>query len=186
VRGLVALGFAGANVTAPYKKDVVLWCDEVDADSVNTLVVAGGRVTGTSTDAAALEGLATARAAVLGSGGAAHAWITALEARGADVAVFARRDEWPPRVDDRDLVVNATPVKDALLFEPRSDQAVIDLPYKADGRATALVEAARAADCRAVVDGLDVLARQGAASFERWTGRPAPVGAMRSALGLGS
>jgi shikimate dehydrogenase len=182
VRGLVALGFAGANVTAPYKKDVVLWCDEVDADSVNTLVVADGRVTGTSTDAAALEGLETTRAAVLGSGGAALAWIAALEARGANVAVFARRGEWPPRVDDRDLVVNATPVKDAALFEPRPGQAVIDLPYNVDGSATALVEAARAVGCRAVVDGLDVLARQGAASFERWTGVPAPLDVMLAAI----
>ena len=182
VRGLVALGFAGANVTAPYKKDVVLWCDEVDADSVNTLVVADGRVTGKSTDAAALDGLETSRAAVLGSGGAALAWIAALEARGADVAVFARRGEWPPRVDDRDLVVNATPVKDALLFQPRPDQAVIDLPYNADGSATELVEAGRAAGCRVVVDGLDVLARQGAASFERWTGVPAPLDVMLAAI----
>jgi shikimate 5-dehydrogenase len=31
---------------------------------------------------------------------------------------------------------------------------------------------------------LEALVRQGAASFERWTGRAAPVGAMRSALGL--
>ena len=32
-----------------------------------------------------------------------------------------------------------------------------------------------------VVDGLEVLVRQGAASFERWTGLPAPVDVMRGA-----
>lgn len=32
-----------------------------------------------------------------------------------------------------------------------------------------------------VVDGLEVLVRQGARSLERWTGRPAPVAAMRAA-----
>jgi shikimate dehydrogenase len=32
------------------------------------------------------------------------------------------------------------------------------------------------------VDGLEVLVRQGAASFERWTGVPAPVEVMRAAL----
>jgi len=44
--------------------------------------------------------------------------------------------------------------------------------------------AAREAGCRLVVDGLEALVRQGAASFELWTGREAPVDAMRAALGL--
>ena len=67
--------------------------------------------------------------------------------------------------------MNATPVTDELLVEPRAEQAVVDLAYRADGRPTALVAAARAAGCE-VVDGLEALVRQGAASFERWTGRP--------------
>jgi shikimate dehydrogenase len=33
-----------------------------------------------------------------------------------------------------------------------------------------------------VVDGLEILIAQGAASFERWTGRTAPVEAMREAV----
>jgi shikimate dehydrogenase len=32
-----------------------------------------------------------------------------------------------------------------------------------------------------VVDGLEVLVRQGARSLERWTGRPAPLEVMRKA-----
>jgi shikimate dehydrogenase len=182
VAGLVGLGFAGANVTAPYKTDVVAFCDEVDAESVNLLVVQDGRVVGSSTDAEALRGLETRTAAVLGSGGASRAWVVALEAVGAQVRVFARRGDWPPDVERCDLVVNATPVKHELLFQPRPEQAVIDLPYNADGSPTALVEAAYAAGCRAVVEGLDVLARQGAASFERWTGVPAPLGVMLAAI----
>ena len=44
LRGLVALGFAGANVTIPHKRAVAELCDELDraaarAVSVNTLVV---------------------------------------------------------------------------------------------------------------------------------------------------
>jgi shikimate 5-dehydrogenase len=35
-----------------------------------------------------------------------------------------------------------------------------------------------------VIGGLDVLVAQGAASFELWTGLPAPVAVMRSAVGL--
>ena len=46
---------------------------------------------------------------------------------------------------------------------------------------TALVTAARAAGCT-VIDGREALVLQGAASFERWTGVPAPVSAMRAAV----
>ena len=88
---------------------------------------------------------------------------------------------WPPQTGSADLVVHATPIKDELLFEPRQGQIVIDLAYFPDGRETALVAAARAAGCR-VIDGLEVLARQGAASFERWTGVSAPLDVMRAAI----
>jgi shikimate dehydrogenase len=44
-------------------------------------------------------------------------------------------------------------------------------------------EAAAAAGVR-VLDGLEVLVAQGAASFELWTGLAAPVGVMRKAVGL--
>ena len=45
VAGLAALGFAGANVTAPHKLAVARLC-ETDAPSVNTLVFRDGRVGG--------------------------------------------------------------------------------------------------------------------------------------------
>ena len=49
VHGLVALGFAGANVTIPHKTAVLDFCDEVDdvarkGASANTLVISDGRV----------------------------------------------------------------------------------------------------------------------------------------------
>jgi shikimate dehydrogenase len=50
--------------------------------------------------------------------------------------------------------------------------------YRAGG--TRLLEAARTRGAR-VVDGLEVLIAQGAASLERWTGREAPREAMREA-----
>ena len=183
VRGLVALGFEGANVSMPHKQAVVALCDEVEGEleSVNTLVIRDGRVLGSSTDTAALGDRRPARAAVVGAGGAATAWVAELEARGADVRVFARTGDWPPRTDDAELVVQATPVKDELLFQPRAGQTVIDLAYRAEGGETAHAAAARAAGCE-LVDGLDVLVAQGAASFERWTGVPAPVDVMRAAV----
>lgn len=186
VRGLVALGFAGANVTIPHKVGVAALCDDLDpaaerAGSVNTLVIRDGRVLGATTDAEVLEGLEARRAVVVGDGGAAQAFVAALRERGAEVRAFARRAEWPPDVSGADLVVHATPVRDELLFAPRPGQTVIDLAYRPDGRPTELVRAAREGGAQ-VVDGLEVLVRQGAASFERWTGVPAPVEVMRAAL----
>ena len=185
VRGLVALGFLGANVTSPHKRAAAKLCDELEGngESVNTLVIRDGRVLGSSTDTEALGDRRPRTAAVIGAGGAAAAWIAELEARGAQVQVFSRKGAWPPQSGGAELVVHATPVKDELLFEPRQGQTVIDLAYRADGGETAHVVAARAAGCE-VVDGLDVLVAQGAASFERWTGVPAPVGVMRAAVGL--
>jgi len=186
VAGLVALGFAGANITIPHKTSVIPFCHELDetaerSASVNTLVIRHGRVVGSSTDAEALDEVEARSAAVVGSGGAAGAWIAALDARGVPAQVFSRRERWPPETGGVELVVHATPVKDELLFEPRPGQTVVDLAYLPDGRDTALVAAARAAGCT-VVDGLEVLARQGAASFERWTGVAAPLEIMRAAV----
>jgi shikimate dehydrogenase len=191
VRGLVASGFAGANVTIPHKEAVIAFCDELDdvasrAGSVNTLVIEEGRVLGASTDGLAVtsqiepEGR---RALVLGTGGASKAVAGALREAGADVVVMGRRDPgWPPSPDGYDVLVNATPVRDEVVVRPVPDMQVVDLAYRANGRPTALIAAAIAAGCHPCVDGLDVLLAQGAASFERWTGQAAPLVAMRAAL----
>jgi shikimate dehydrogenase len=174
LRGLVALGFAGANVTAPHKAAAAAAC-ETELDSVNVLVVRDGLVEGLSTDAAILDGLRAERPAILGSGGAAAAFRAALpEAR-----VFSRRGDWPPDVAGSDLVVNATSVRDEVICPLSRSQTLIDLPYPE----TATAQAARDAGAT-VVNGLEVLVAQGVASFELWTGVPAPVEVMRAAVGL--
>jgi shikimate dehydrogenase len=191
VRGIVAMGFAGANVTMPHKEAVIGLCDEVDgvamrAGSVNTLVIEGDRVLGSSTDGLAvveqLEPMGRS-ALVLGTGGAAKAAAAALADAGAEVVLRGRRDPgWPPSADGFDILVNATPVKGEVIVPPHSGMQVVDMAYNADGRPTALITAATELDCHPCVDGLDVLLAQGAASFERWTGEPAPLLAMRAAL----
>jgi shikimate dehydrogenase len=174
IRGLQALGFAGANVTAPHKAEAAALV-ETELDSVNVLVVRDGRVEGYSTDTAVLEGLAPERPAILGSGGAAAAFMASLpEAR-----LFSRRGAWPPDVAGADVVVNATSERDDVLVAVSQGQTLIDLPYPE----TATGRAAREAGAT-VIDGLEVLVAQGAASFELWTGVPAPVEVMRAAVGL--
>jgi len=214
VAGLVALGFAGGNVTIPHKTGVLAFCDELDreaerAGSVNTLVVRAGRVHGSTTDGLAVVGgiePAGARVLLLGAGGAAQAAAAALADAGAAAITVAGRsadrshalaarlraafhgvelvveERWPPPAGNATVIVNATPVKDDPLLQLAPPHQVVDLAYRPDGRPTALIEAARAAGCAAVVDGLEVLVRQGAASFERWTGVAAPVDVMRAAL----
>lgn len=214
VEGLLALGFAGANVTIPHKTGVLAFCDELDpvaerSGSVNTLVVRDGRVLGSSTDGEAVTGAVEAEGArvlLLGAGGAAQAVATALADAGcASLRIASRTPEraqalalrlrslvperspsvdetWPPPAGAADLVVNATPVHDEPLVDLGEVRQLVDLAYRADGAETALVAAARAAGCERVVDGLDVLVRQGAASFRRWTGVEAPADVMQAAV----
>jgi shikimate dehydrogenase len=178
IRGLVASGFAGANVTIPHKRAAAALCDEADGDAVNTLVFADGRIHGYNTDQEIVASIDSTRVCLIGDGGAAA---TLLPGLNGEIKQFSRRGEWPPDADGCDLVVNATPVRDELLVEPHAGQTIVELAY-GDGD-TALVTAARAAGC-AVIDGREALVLQGAASFERWTSVPAPVAAMRAALGL--
>jgi shikimate dehydrogenase len=174
IRGLPALGFVGANVTAPYKPEAARLV-ESELGSVNVLVVREGHVEGHSTDTAILAGLPAERPAILGAGGAAAAFRAALP----HAHVFSRRGEWPPDVADADLVINATSERSEVLASLAPGQTLIDLPYPE----TATGRTAREAGAT-VVDGREVLVAQGAAAFELWTGVPAPVEVMRAAVGL--
>ncbi len=89
-----------------------------------------------------------------------------------------------------EVIVNCTPVglksgDDPFASLPlrRADleraRMVVDLAYAEEE--TTLVAAARAAGVPAVVDGLEILARQGALSLERWTRRRSPLAVMRAA-----
>src|SRR6478672_7742703 len=73
VAALRTLGFAGANVTIPYKQAAAEACDEAEGDAVNTLVFRDGRVLGRNTDKEILAGIEAHTACVIGAGGAAAA-----------------------------------------------------------------------------------------------------------------
>lgn len=155
-----------------------------------------------------VESPAGARVLLLGAGGAARAATAALLDAGADaIEVLNRTASRATAMVDRldpgdarlraidgadlhranyDLVVNATPVglrrEDPLPLEfgsVRRIGAVLDMVYAPDG--TDWVRQARARELPAA-DGREMLLRQGAAAFERWWTREAPLGAMRRAL----
>lgn len=172
IRALPALGFVGANVTTPHKLAVAELV-ETDEPSVNTLVVRDGKLIGFSTDAAILEQLEYRRAAIIGEGGAAVAFAAALP----DADVFARRGTWPAELSQVDLVVNATSEREKVVVEVEAAQTLIDLPYPLTATARKAAE-----NGARVVDGLEVLVAQGAASFELWTEASAPVDVMRAAV----
>jgi len=202
----------GANVTIPYKLAVMEHLDRLDADAlrahaVNTISRDGDLLVGANTDVsgirAAMEEVGLdeprgAKAIVLGSGGSARAAAVALE--GAHVTFVARHPEqtgelpghvaawfargWESEVRDADLLLNATPLgrHEEMPLRPNAlpkAGAVIDLVYVTGG--TPLVRKARSLGLR-TADGWSVLVAQGARSFEVWTGKPAPVDAMREAL----
>ena len=177
VRGLVALGFAGANVTTPHKLTVAKLV-ETDQQSVNTLVVRDGRVFGYSTDAAILAGLEFKRAAIIGG------WRCG---RSLSPRRCPRRRGFPAEAVpglpmSRTSTWSSTQPPSARRFsiELGAGQTLVDLPYPP----TATARAAEAAGAR-VIDGLDVLVAQGAAAFELWTGIAAPVEVMRAAVRAG-
>ena len=86
-------------------------------------------------------------------------------------------DGWPPHADGATLLVNTTPLRE-VARRARRGPTVVDLAYRTDGGAGRRSSPRRGP----VVDGLEVLVQQGAASFERWTDLPAPVDVMRAAV----
>jgi shikimate dehydrogenase len=208
VRALPASGYRGANVTIPYKEAALALADEAhDAaraiGAANTLSFADGAIYADNTDAAGLlaalprppEGMT---ALVFGAGGAGRAAAWALREGGAEVSVWNRTPERARALADElgvacveapvraDLVVNATSVGlhpgDAIEELPiawiEPPELAVELVY--GDHETPFATWAQAGGAT-VVEGLEVLVRQGALAFERWTGREAPLEVMRRA-----
>ena len=211
LRGMAALGFLGASVTVPHKQACRELCDRLDpaaeaVGAVNCVVFAGDALVGHNTDAGGFIDALTgelgrdgrgARAVLLGAGGAARAVAHGLaEAGAAEVTVVARRPAgWTPvsgweelagLAARCDLLVDCTSAAlggEGYPAPPPVDRlpdgaAVVSLMY---GRRLPLLEEARARGL-AAMDGAAMLLHQGARAFTLWTGRAAPVGAMRAAL----
>jgi shikimate dehydrogenase len=196
----------GANVTIPHKEAIIPLLDELDplarkVGAVNTISRDGSRLKGSNTDVVGFlralgdqlpspargggQGGGYGHVAIIGAGGAARAVVAALQPTADQIWVIARNFEQAQRlctdlciarggpvalnqaqetVARADLVVNATPMDLPPTEWLRPDQRLFDLRSR---RST---------------EGRAMLLYQGAASFQLWTGRPAPVDVMRAAL----
>ena len=208
VRVLPESGYRGVNVTIPHKEAALALADEAgDAASAigaaNTLTFEDGRIRAENTDAAGLLGALAEEprgmtALVLGAGGAGRAAAWALREAGAEVAVWNRT---PGRADalaadlgvasveaptEAQILVNATSVglapgdviEDLPLAWIDPPAIAVELVY--GDHETPFQAWAESGGAR-LVDGLEVLVRQGALSFELWTGRKPPLDVMRRA-----
>src|SRR5438093_5890064 len=195
----------GANVTIPHKESVVRLLDDLDdmaarIGAVNTISRRGSLLRGWNTD---VEGFQRAlaeqspspfvgegrgggyrTAAIIGAGGAARAVAAALQPV-SELWVIARNLEQAKRlcrdleierggpiameriqatIESAELVINATPADLPPASWLRPGQRLFDLRS------------------RRSPDGRAMLLHQGAAAFEIWTGRSAPIEVMRAAL----
>lgn len=180
--------------------------------AVNTITHSSGLLTGHNTDGRGFamtlqeQGISPtgAKALIIGAGGASravghylsrtctvlHIYNRARE-RAENLASFLSRMEANTGIinnltslSEYDIIINATPLglkdSDPLPLDPEhlhAGQAVCDLIY----RKTPLLVHAHQHGCR-TADGLGMLLWQGAYAFELWTGIPAPVEVMRTAL----
>lgn len=193
---LARTDIGGLNVTLPYKRDVMPYCDVLEPlaaeiGSVNTIVRrADGRLYGCNTDAAGFcfmarragIGLAGRKVLVLGSGGASltvRACAGKLGARETVVISRSGPDSYEnlDRHADAEIVVNTTP----LGMYPHCGEAavdltafpqcrgVLDLIYNPRRTALLLQAEALGIPCS---DGLPMLVEQARAAEELFFGRP--------------
>ena len=188
----------GLNVTIPYKRDVMPFCDVIDPmaeaiGSVNTLTRrANGKLYAFNTDAAGFcwmaerAGISFAgkKAVVLGSGGASLTAVACVKKQGArEVVVISRSGENNygnlARHADAEIVVNTTPVGmfpntgvspvDLTAF-PRCS-GVLDVVYNPRRTALLLQAEELGIPCS---DGLPMLVAQAKAAEEHFFETPIP------------
>ncbi len=207
IRGLsVTLPFK--TEILPYLDNIEDMASKIKA--VNTLILEGGSLIGYNTDCCgALEtleekvNLEGKRVTLLGAGGAARAIGFGLKEKGCQVVLFNRSRNRAEALArelgcmhhplssfkemEGDVLVNATsvgmvpfdtksPVPKEIL---REGMVVMDIVYRP--LKTKLLQEAEEQGCL-TIDGLEMLARQGAAQIEIWTGRRQEVGQIKEDL----
>ena len=201
-----ALDVKGASITIPYKVDLYERADEVDDAEPQSgrreYLQAKGRWLGSaehrcqrfSRAAPRTNRFTGARAAILGTGGAARAVAVALASVGSTVTIYGRSQSkadavarnigatgalFPAAPGSWDILVNTTPVG----MYPNVNETPFDGPF--DGRMvydlvynpleTLFLKQAARAGCE-TIGGLEMLVAQAEDQSEWWLGRRPPAG----------
>ncbi|MFQ5891936.1 MAG: shikimate dehydrogenase [Candidatus Methanofastidiosia archaeon] len=196
---LKALNFLGANITLPFKSDVLEFLDSIDDDArtsgaVNTVLNKNEKLYGFNTDVYGIRKSLKVRdkkVLILGAGGGARAACVALKEN--EIVVvnrdFRRAKELEKNfncraeafknlnlvVRESDVVVNATPVG----MYPNSDISLIPKEFLKkehtvfdmiyNPKMTKLLKDANAVGAK-TISGVEMFLHQGLKSFEIWTG----------------
>ena len=120
--------YRGFNVTIPYKKTIIPYCDEISAEakkigSVNTVVKKDGKIFGYNTDYAGFLAMANRagiefhgkKIAILGSGGTYNTAFSVVRDNGArEIVSVSRNGEFNyqniNKWNDCEIIINTTPV----------------------------------------------------------------------------
>jgi shikimate dehydrogenase len=121
-----ALNFAGANVTIPFKQDIIKYCDEISplskiTGAVNTLYFKGDKLCGTTTDAdgflQALKSdgfsIENKKVVILGNGGTARtlAMVLAYKSIANEITIIGRNLDKVRKLTDEIKMKTDVPVK---------------------------------------------------------------------------
>jgi shikimate dehydrogenase len=216
IKGARAMGLRGITCTMPHKESVMQYLDEIEEGAkkigaVNTIVNDEGKLTGYNTDwigalrpLQKVTDLAGKKAAVIGAGGAAKAFVQALTSSGCDVKIYNRTIEKAQILAERfnceyasledqsdlnetEIICNATSVgfvgKEAEGQLPidqanlNSQQIVFDAVYSP--LETPLLKAAQEAGAQ-TISGIEMYLYQGLEQVKLYTGQDAPEEAMRN------
>ncbi len=184
-------------------------CLTQQSGACNTIVRGkDGRLFGFNTDVygivAAIEprvALQGARVLVLGAGGAARAAVFGLRAKGAEVSILNRTPATAVALAKQlgvktvkrsevaklsfDLIFNATPVGMGPAAETPLEENELNATWVFDSvynpMETPLLKLAQSKGC-GTISGAEMFVHQAARQFEIWTGKPAPMDAIRQVL----
>lgn len=207
---LKGMKLKGINVTAPFKREIMGYLDDVDhaariIDAVNVIVVKSGRCIGFNTDrfgavyalkSSGIE-IANKKVVIVGAGGAGRAAAFGLQKAGADVALLSRDNSRavPFAVN---LGCQAFGLEDLEEQVSCADIVISCLPQgvnvidgsllkpehvvmDANYDRSLLLAAAKKQGCTCV-DGLRWLLYQAVPAFELFVGQRAPMNVMEKAL----
>lgn len=208
----------GITVTLPHKESVIPLLDHIDETAakigaVNTIVNNGGMLVGFNTDYIGavqplkkITGLKGKKAAVIGAGGAAKAFVYGLVQESSEVTIFNRTKERADKLAKKfgcksasleaidkikgfDIICNASSV--GFSGSGQADSSPVPAEYFKPGQIvfdavysplkTKLLESAEAAGAKAI-PGSEMLLHQGYAQFKHYYETEAPKDAMRQAL----